>query len=181
MFVGHSVSASIGILAAARRPDLFSDLILIGPSPRYLDDGDYRGGFTVEALEEMLDLLASNFNGWSSAMAPAIMGNPDRPELGKGLTESFCRTDPQIAAHFARVTFFSDNRADLPRVPVPALVLQCAQDIIAPEHVGRYVADHLPQARFVQLEATGHCPHISHPEEVVMQMRSYLANCHARP
>jgi sigma-B regulation protein RsbQ len=178
VFVGHSVSASIGIRAALRRPDLFSDLILIGPSPCYLDDGDYRGGFSVDALEEMLQLLSSNFLGWSSAMAPAIMGNPERPELAETLEESFCRTDPGIAAHFARVTFFSDTRDDLPRMGIPSLVLQCSQDLIAPEYVGRYVADRLPKGRFAQLAATGHCPHVSHPEEVVAQMRLYLSERH---
>lgn len=180
VFVGHSVSASIGIRAALLRPEPFSDLILIGPSPCYLDDGDYRGGFSVDALEEMLDLLSSNFLGWSSTMAPAIMGNPDRPELAAELEESFCRTDPAIAAHFARVTFFSDTRDDLPRMGKPALVLQCSQDVIASEVVGRYVADNLPQGQFVQLAATGHCPHVSHPQEVVAQMRRYLSDAHGR-
>ncbi|MBY0360582.1 MAG: alpha/beta hydrolase [Phreatobacter sp.] len=180
VFVGHSVSASIGIRAALLQPERFSDLVLIGPSPCYLDDGDYRGGFSVDALEEMLELLSSNFLGWSSAMAPAIMGNPERPDLAAELEESFCRTDPGIAAHFARVTFFSDTRDDLPRMGKPALVLQCSQDVIASEVVGRYVADHLPRGRFVQLAATGHCPHVSHPEEVVAQMRRYLSDANGR-
>lgn len=181
IFVGHSVSASIGIRAALLRPDLFADLILIGPSPCYLDDGDYRGGFTVDALEEMLELMSGNFLGWSQAMAPAIMGNPDRPELGARLEESFCRTDPRIAAHFARVTFFSDTRSDLPHMRTPALVMQCSQDVIAPDEVGRYVAERLPRGHFIQLQATGHCPHVSHPEEVIVQMRRYLDDRHARP
>lgn len=180
VFVGHSVSASIGIRAAIMRPDLLGDLVLISPSPCYVDDGDYHGGFTIEALEEMLALISSNFLGWSRAMAPAIMGNPERPDLGKRLEESFCATDPIIAAHFARVTFFSDTRSDLSRMTRPALVMQSSQDVIAPDNVGRYVAEHLPRGRFARLQATGHCPHVSHPEEVVAQMRLYLADRNAR-
>ena len=174
VFVGHSVSAMIGILSAVRRPDLFSRLVLIGPSPRYLDDGDYRGGFDAATLHELLDFMDSNYLGWSSAMAPAIMGNPDRPELAAGLTESFCRADPEIAKHFARVTFFSDNRADLPLLTVPSLILQCSSDVIAPEFVGAYMHEHLRESRLVRLAATGHCPHVSHPAEVVGAMKGYL-------
>ena len=175
VFVGHSVSAMIGILAAAAEPDRFQRLVLIGPSPRYIDDEGYAGGFTREDIDGLLESLDSNYLGWSSAMAPVIMGNEDRPALSEELTNSFCRTDPEIAAHFARVTFLSDNREDLSRVATPSLVLQCAQDAIAPEAVGEYVHDRLPNSRFVALNATGHCPNLSAPEETVASMKAFLA------
>src|SRR5215213_2844326 len=157
VFVGHSVSAMIGVLAAAAEPERFGRLVLIGPSPRYIDDEGYVGGFTREDIDGLLESLESNYLGWSSAMAPAIMGNADRPELGEELTNSFCRTDPRIAAHFARVTFLSDNRADLPHVTIPTLVLQCSDDALAPTSVGAYVDAAVPDSRLVVLEATGHC------------------------
>ena len=175
VFVGHSVSAMIGILAAAAEPDRFQRLVLIGPSPRYIDDEGYAGGFTREDIDGLLESLDSNYLGWSSTMAPVIMGNEDRPALSEELTNSFCRTDPEIAAHFARVTFLSDNREDLSRVATPSLVLQCAQDAIAPEAVGEYVHDRLPNSRFVALNATGHCPNLSAPEETVASMKAFLA------
>ncbi len=174
MFVGHSVSAMIGVLAATAEPDRFGALVLIGPSPRYIDDGDYVGGFSEEDIEGLLDSMDSNYLGWSSAMAPVIMGNADRPELGEELTNSFCRSDPEIARQFARVTFLSDNRADLAGVRTPALVLQCSDDPIAPEAVGRYVAAALPQSSFVQLEATGHCPNLSAPQETIAAIRAFV-------
>ena len=174
IFVGHSVSAMIGVLAAAEEPTRFAKLVLVGPSPRYTDDGDYVGGFTTEDIEGLLDSLDSNYLGWSQTFAPIIMGRADRPELGEELTNSFCRTDPQIARHFARVTFMSDNRDDLARVQTPALVLQCSDDVIAPAAVGTYVHEHLPGSRFVQLSATGHCPNLSAPEETVAAIRSFL-------
>jgi sigma-B regulation protein RsbQ len=174
IFVGHSVSAMIGVLAAVREPDRFARLILVGPSPRYIDDDGYVGGFTREDIEGLLTSLESNYLGWSSAMAPAIMGNPDRPELGEELTNSFCRTDPAIAAHFARVTFLGDNRADLARARTPSLVLQCSEDAIAPQAVGEYVHEHLPDSRFVLLQATGHCPNLSAPEETVAAIDDFL-------
>jgi sigma-B regulation protein RsbQ len=176
VFVGHSVSAMIGILAALREPDRFSRLVLIGPSPCYIDDGDYVGGFKREDIEGLLDFLDSNHLGWSSTMAPVIMGNPDRPELGEELAGSFCRTDPDIAKHFARVTFLSDNRSDLAGLSVPALVLQCAQDAIAPERVGRFVHESLPGSRFVQMRATGHCPNLSAPDETVAAIEAFLSD-----
>src|ERR1700678_2238263 len=163
VFVGHSVSAIIGVLAAIREPDRFSRLVLVGPSPRYVDDAGYRGGFSRADIDELLDSLDSNYLGWSSAMAPVIMGNGDRPELSEELTESFCRTDPQIARQFAEVTFRSDNRADLARVTTPTLVLQCRQDVIAPVAVGEYVAAAIADCRLVLLDATGHCPNLSAP------------------
>ena len=175
VFVGHSVSATIGLLAAATEPARFGRLVLLGPSPRYIDDEGYVGGFTREDIEELLDSMDSNYLGWSSAMAPVIMGNDDRPELGEELTNSFCRADPEIAAHFARVTFLSDNRADLARVRTPALVLQCSQDAIAPEAVGEYVHRHLAGSRLVQMEATGHCPNLRAPQETIAAIRSFLA------
>jgi sigma-B regulation protein RsbQ len=175
VFVGHSVAAMIGVLAAAERPERFGALVLVGPSPRYIDDEGYVGGFTREDIEGLLESLESNYLGWSSAMAPVIMGNADRPELGEELTNSFCRTDPAIAAHFARTTFLSDNRADLGRVATPALVLQCSDDAIAPTAVGEYVDSHLPDSRLVRLAATGHCPNVSAPEETVAAIRDFLA------
>jgi sigma-B regulation protein RsbQ len=173
IFVGHSVSAMIGVLAATRDPQSISKLVLVGPSPRYIDDDGYTGGFSREDIEELLESLASNFLGWSSAMAPVIMGNSDRPELGAELTETFCRTDPDIAAHFARVTFMSDNRADLAAVRVPTLVLQCSDDAIAPQVVGEYVHREIPDSTLVQLAATGHCPNLSAPEETIAAIRAF--------
>jgi sigma-B regulation protein RsbQ len=163
IFVGHSVSAMIGALAAIAEPQRFAKLVMVGPSPRYIDDDAYVGGFTESDIRELLDSLESNYLGWSSAMAPVIMANADRPELAEELTDSFCRTDPDIARRFAGVTFLSDNRADLARVPTPTLVLQCTNDAIAPVTVGQYVRDHLPNASLVMLEATGHCPNLSAP------------------
>jgi sigma-B regulation protein RsbQ len=173
IFVGHSVSAMIGVLAVAREPGRIGKLVLVGPSPRYIDDGGYTGGFGRADIEELLDSLESNFLGWSSAMAPVIMGNPDRPELGEELTDSFCRSDPDITARFARVTFLSDNRADLAAVDVPTLVLQCSEDVIAPGTVGRYVHREIPGSTFVQLAATGHCPNLSAPEETIEAIRAF--------
>jgi sigma-B regulation protein RsbQ len=173
-FVGHSVSAMIGVLAAIREPERFDALVLVGPSPRYLDDGDYVGGFAREDIDELLEALDANYLGWSSAMAPAIMGNPDRPELAAELANSFCRTDPEIARHFARVTFLADNRADLPRVRTRSLVLQCSEDAIAPLAVGEYVHRHLADSRLVVMAATGHCPNLSAPAETIAAMRAFL-------
>jgi sigma-B regulation protein RsbQ len=174
VFVGHSVSAMIGVLAAAARPDRYGRLVLVAPSPRYLDDEGYVGGFSREDIDGLLDSLESNYLGWSSAMAPVIMGNADRPELGEELTNSFCRTDPEIASTFARATFLSDNRQDLERVSVPSVVLQCSDDAIAPQVVGEYVHERLPDSRFVLLDATGHCPNLSAPQETVAAIRAFL-------
>ncbi len=174
IFVGHSVSAMIGVLAAAEEPDRFARLVLVGPSPRYIDDGDYAGGFSREDIENLLESLDSNYLGWSSQMAPVIIGNPERPELGEELTNSFCRADPDIASRFARATFLSDNREDLARVRTPSLILQCTDDVIAPEAVGNYVHEHLRGSRLVHLKATGHCPNLSAPEETAAAIRAYL-------
>jgi sigma-B regulation protein RsbQ len=174
VFVGHSVSAMIGILAAIEEPARFGALVLVGPSPRYVDDGDYVGGFTREDIEGLLEALDSNFLGWSAQFAPIIMGSEQPAELQEELTNSFCRTDPEIARHFARVTFLSDNRDDLDRVATPALVLQCADDVIAPRAVGEYVHEHLGDSSLVLLEATGHCPNLSAPEETVAAIKAFL-------
>jgi sigma-B regulation protein RsbQ len=174
VLVGHSVSAMVGVLAAAAAPERFGALVLIGPSPRYVDDGDYIGGFTEDDITELLASLDSNYLGWSSAMAPVIMGNPDRPDLGAELTASFCRTDPEIQKRFARATFLSDNRADLAKVQVPALVLQCSDDVIAPDAVGQYVHRHLPGSQLVKLQASGHCPNLSAPEETIAAISAFL-------
>jgi sigma-B regulation protein RsbQ len=174
IFVGHSVSAMIGVLAAVEEPERFDKLVLVGPSPRYIDDGDYTGGFSREDIDGLLDSLDSNYLGWSSAMAPVIMGNPERPELGAELTNSFCRTDPEIAKHFARVTFLSDNRADLPKVTARTLVLQCSEDVIAPQSVGDYVHRQIPGSELVLMKATGHCPNLSAPEETVAAIKAFL-------
>ena len=174
IFVGHSVSAMIGVLASLRAPEMFESLVLVGPSARYINDGDYIGGFTQIQIEELLESLEDNHMGWSAAMAPAIMGNPDRPELGEELTNSFCRTDPDIAKQFARVTFMSDNRADLPKVGARALILQCRDDIIASEEVGRYVQANIPKSEMVVLNATGHCPNLSAPAEVIVAIQAFV-------
>jgi sigma-B regulation protein RsbQ len=175
VFVGHSVSAMIGLLASIEEPDRFDRLVLIGPSPRYLDDEGYVGGFGRADIEGLLQSLESNYLGWSSVMAPVIMGNPDRPELGEELASTFCQADPEIARQFAHVTFLSDNRDDLGRVTTPALVLQCSDDVIAPDEVGRYMHRRLAGSRFVQLAATGHCPNLSAPGETVAAIASYLS------
>ncbi len=176
VFVGHSVSTMIGVLAAIRAPDRIAALVLLGPSPRYLDDevSGYVGGFSRDDIVAMLDALDSNYLGWSREMAQTVMGRPDRPELAAGLEQSFCSTDPAIAGHFAEVTFLSDNRRDLTQVSVPTLVLQASQDAIAGPAVGRYVHGAIDDSDLVLLEATGHCPHLSAPDETVAAMRDFL-------
>lgn len=174
ILVGHSVSAMIGALATVREPAMFDKLVMVGPSARYIDDVGYIGGFTEADIAEMLDSLESNYLGWSSAMAPVIVGNTDRPELGAELTASFCRTDPVVARQFARVTFLSDNRADLANVSVPTVVLQCRSDVIAPVAVGEYVRDHLPNASYELLDATGHCPNLSAPDATAAAIDDFI-------
>jgi sigma-B regulation protein RsbQ len=174
IFVGHSVSALIGVLASLKRPAFFESLVLVGPSPCYINHGGYIGGFSPADIEGLLSTLDDNHMGWSKAMAPVIMKNEDRPELAQELSESFCRTDPKIARHFARVTFLSDNRSDLCKVTVPSLIMQCSQDDIAPETVGEFVHRNTPSSKFVKLEATGHCPHLSAPAETIRVIRSYV-------
>lgn len=174
VFVGHSVSAMIGVLASIREPDMFESLVLVGPSPRYVNDADYIGGFTQKDIEDLLQSLSENHLGWSAVMAPAIMGNTDRPELGAELTNSFCRTDPAIAKHFARGTFTSDNRDDLPQVRARTLILQCKDDIIASERVGEYVHRNIAASRLVVLDATGHCPNLSAPQQVIDAINEFV-------
>lgn len=176
VLVGHSVSAMIGALAVIAEPDRFAKLVMIGPSPRYIDDDRYVGGFTEADISELLDSLENNYLGWSSAMAPVIMGNPDRPALGEELTASFCRTDPLIARGFAEATFLSDNRADLAHVPVPTLVLQCRDDAIAPMAVGEFVRDAVPDSTYVVLDATGHCPNLSAPDETATAIADFVGD-----
>jgi sigma-B regulation protein RsbQ len=175
VLVGHSVSSVIGILAAKREPERFAHLILVGPSPCYINvPPDYRGGFERQDIEGLLDMMDRNYIGWANFLGPAIMKNPDRPELAGELTASFCSTDPVIARRFAEATFFADNRADLPDVRVPSLILQCSDDMIAPLEVGEYTHRNLSGSTLRVLEATGHCPHMSHPEETIEAIREYL-------
>ncbi|HEX2542491.1 MAG TPA: alpha/beta hydrolase [Caldimonas sp.] len=175
IFVGHSVSAMIGVLAAQRRPDLFAGHVMVGPSPCYIDDGDYVGGFGRQDIDSLLDTLESNYLGWASAMAPAIMGSPEQPALAEELTESFCRTDPEIAKQFARVTFLSDNRADIPNVAAPVLIIQSAEDLIAPLVVGEYLHRTLPNSMLRVIDNVGHCPHLSAPSASSAAMDEFLA------
>lgn len=174
IFVGHSVSSMIGLLAALKKQEYFKKLVFVGPSPRYLNDEGYVGGFEKNDLEKLFEIMDSNYLGWSRTLAPAIMGNPDRPFLGEELTNSFCATDPDIAKQFARVTFLSDNRKDLPGLKVDSITLQCSKDIIAPDEVGRYVNEHTPGNKLVMLKATGHCPHMSAPEETIEAIKSFI-------
>ncbi|WP_304502772.1 alpha/beta fold hydrolase [Cesiribacter sp. SM1] len=174
IFVGHSVSAMIGALAANKQPEVFDKLIMIGPSPCYINEHEYHGGFSREDIESLLNSLESNYLGWSSAMAPVIMGNPDRPQLGEELENSFCRTNPEIARQFAQVTFLSDNRVDLAKLNVPTLVIQCSEDVIAPLEVGQYVANQVQNSTLSILEATGHCPHLSEPDETIAAIKDFL-------
>nr|WP_265594155.1 alpha/beta hydrolase [Haloferula sp. BvORR071] len=174
VFVGHSVSAMIGIMASIQAPGMFRALVLVGPSPCYIDEDGYTGGFTRDQIGELLESLESNHMGWSMEMAPVIMGNPERPELGDELAQSFCRTDPEIAKQFARATFLSDTREILGEVDLPALILQCSDDVIAPLCVGDYVHARLPNSTLVVMKATGHCPNLSAPEETIAAIRSFL-------
>ncbi|MET9855575.1 alpha/beta hydrolase [Streptomyces sp. NPDC006450] len=174
IFVGHSVSAMVGVLAAAKAPQRFARLVMVAPSPRYIDEDGYRGGFAAEDIDELLESLESNYLGWSAAMAPVIMGNADRPELGHELTTSFCATDPDMARVFARTTFLSDSRKDLKAVTVPTLVLECRQDVIAPREVGAYVHAAIPGSHLVTLDATGHCPQLSAPEATAGAITEFI-------
>ncbi|MFE6623588.1 alpha/beta fold hydrolase [Streptomyces sp. NPDC008086] len=174
VFVGHSVSAMIGVLAAAAAPGRLGSLVMVCPSPSYIDEEDYLGGFSAADIDELLESLEANYLGWSATMAPIIMGNPDRPELGEELTNSFCATDPDIARAFARATFLSDTRHDLKTVTVPTLILECEQDVIAPREVGAYVHAAIPGSRLVTLAATGHCPQLSAPEATAQTIIAFV-------
>jgi sigma-B regulation protein RsbQ len=175
ILVGHSVSTMIGLLAGVRAPECFAAHVMVGPSPCYINDGDYVGGFSREDIDSLLDTLESNYLGWASSMAPAIMGAPGQPELAVELTESFCRTDPDIAKQFARVTFMSDNRADVPKLAAPTLVIQSSDDLIAPLAVGDYLQRNLPSCTLRVVENVGHCPHLSAPRASAGAMDEFLA------
>ena len=174
VFVGHSVSGMIGLLAAIKQPSRFSRLVMIAPSPCYTNDPPYIGGFERRDLEELLSLMDHNYIGWASHLAPVVMGNPDRPELAGELQESFCSTDPVATKAFARATFFADNRSDLPQAPVPSLIVQVREDAIAPGAVGSYMHRHLPRSTLSVVDATGHCPHMSHPELTLAAMHDFI-------
>jgi sigma-B regulation protein RsbQ len=174
-FVGHSVSGMIGVIAANREPERFSRLVLIGPSPRYINDDGYVGGFDRADIDGLFEMMDKNFLGWANFLAPAIMKNPDRPELGEELTSSFCSTDPIIARNFAHATFYADNRRDLAGVQVPSLILQCSDDMVAPLAVGEYLSANLPGSTLRVMAANGHCPHMSHPDETIALMKEYLS------
>jgi sigma-B regulation protein RsbQ len=175
VFVGHSVSAMIGALAAMAEPERFARLVLVGPSARYIDDDGYVGGFSREDIDGLLDAMDANYLGWSAQMAPVIMGNEDCPELGGELTNSFCRADPNLARHFARVTFLSDNRADLPGLEAPTLIVQCHDDIIAPRVVGEYMNRVIPNSTLAIIQNVGHCPHLSAPSPSMEAIDAFLA------
>ena len=175
LFVGHSVSAMVGMLADLKKPERFVGHLMVSPSPCYINQGDYVGGFSRADIESLLETLDSNYLGWSSNMAPAIMGAPDRPELGVELTNSFCRTDPEIAKQFARVTFLSDNRADVARLTTPTLIVQCNDDIVAPLAVGEFLHRTLPHNTLTVIDNVGHCPHLSAPSACSMAMDAFLA------
>ena len=175
ILVGHSVSAMIGVLAVIKEPELFSNLIMVSPSPYYISEGDYVGGFTKEDLESLLESMDSNYLGWTSVVAPVIMGNQEQPELAETLRNSFCRANPEIAKHFAHVTFTSDNRADLPKVKTRSLILQCTQDTIAPPPVGEYVHQAVPGSELAMIDVSGHCPHMSAPEQTIKAIKAFLS------
>lgn len=175
IFVGHSVSGVVGMLASIREPERFERLILVGPSPRYINEPpDYVGGFERADIIGLLDVMEKNYIGWANFLAPVVMKNPERPELTQELEESFCSTDPKIARRFAEATFFSDNRGDLAKVTIPSLIMQCSEDAIAPSKVGEYLRRHLPLSTLRVMRATGHCPHMSHPEETIQIIKEYL-------
>ncbi|MFY2786753.1 alpha/beta fold hydrolase [Rhodococcus sp. MALMAid1271] len=173
-FVGHSVASMMGVLAVPKAPERFSKLVLLTPSPRYIDDGDYRGGFSAEDIDELLESLDSNYLGWSASMAPVVVNAPERPDLENMWTASFCRTDPACARVFARATFLADNRADLASVALPTLIVDCARDSLAPPQVGRYVRDHIAGATLTTIDASGHCPHITEPERTAEAIATFV-------
>ncbi len=176
ILIGHSVASMMGLLAANKAPHLFDALIMVGPSPRYINDETYYGGFDEADINELMESLDSNYLGWSSAITPVIMGNADKPELSKELANSFCQSDPEIAKQFANVTFYGDNRKDLLKLTTRTLILQCASNVITPEAVGKYVNEHTQNSTILFMEATGHCPHMSAPKETVELMTKFLAN-----
>jgi len=174
IFVGHSVSAMMGVLGAIKDPSQFKKLILIGPSPCYINDENYIGGFDRADVLSMLAFMEHDYSTWADTFAPLIMGNPDKPSLGEELAQNFCNTDHAIARHFARVTFLSDNRLDLPKLQTESLIMQCAEDVIAPAEVGAYVHKAIKNSTLVNMKATGHCPNLSAPLETIAVMEAYL-------
>lgn len=174
IFVGHSVGTMIGTLAGIKAPEKFAAQVMVGPSPCYINDGDYIGGFGAQDIESLLVTLEGNYLGWSSNMAPVIMGSPEQPELAQELTNSFCRTDPEIAKHFARVTFLSDYRAELALLKLPVLILQCSDDLIAPLSVGEHIRRTLPRSTLEIIDNVGHCPHLSQPSATVSAIKKFL-------
>jgi sigma-B regulation protein RsbQ len=180
VFVGHSVSAMIGLLAGLREPARFSRHVMIAPSPRYINDASYVGGFERKDIEDLLSLMDHNYIGWASFLAPVVMANTDRPELVDELQTSFCSTDPIAARAFARATFYADNRGDLARAEVPSLIIQVRDDAIAPMAVGEYMHAHLPKSEMVVIDATGHCPHMSHPDLTLAAMQTFVERGRAR-
>ena len=175
IFVGHSVSAVIGIIVSLKAPQLVKSLVLVAPSPSYINDGDYIGGFEKTEIDELLASLDNNHLGWSMAMAPVVMGNAENPALSEELANSFCRTDPAIAKAFARTTFLSDKRDLLAKVMIPTLIMQCSDDVIAPQEVGLYVHDQIKNSKLVLMEATGHCPNLSAPAETIAAIRDFIS------
>jgi len=176
IFIGHSVSSMIGVLAYVQSPDIFERMVLVCPSPRYINDIGYIGGFEKQDLEDLLDVMDSNYIGWASFLAPVVMKNPDMPELTEELQKSFCSIELRITKKFAEVTFFSDNRRDLNKIQIPTLILQCSDDAIAPDEVGEFVHANTPGSTLVKMEAIGHCPHMSHPEETIEKINKFLSD-----
>ncbi len=174
IFVGHSVSAMVGVLASIKRPDLFSHLIMVGPSPRYINDDHYFGGFNERNILELITTLESNYLGWASSISPVIAGRPDKPEFQEELKESFCSMPLHIAEQFAKVTFLGDNRDDLSKVSIPSLVIQSNPDSIAPVEVGRFVQEKIPNCQYVELNSPGHCPHLTEPEQTILAIQTFL-------
>lgn len=176
VLVGHSVGATIALLAAIEVPEKISRLVLISPSPCFVDDAvsSYRGGFSREDLEGLIAFLDENHMGWSAQMAPTIVGQPEGAVATDELTQSFCRTDPKIAQHFARVTFLSDERKAFEHATRPSLILHCKHDALVPMEVAEWMKDRTPMVTLELLDATGHCPHMTVPHDVVAAMQTYL-------
>lgn len=179
VYVGHSVSGSIGMLAAIARPDLFQHLVMLCPNPCFINDPPYEGGFERADVMDLLELMDRNMSAWANFFAPVAMKNEDRPELRQELQDSLCSGDPVIVRHFAQLVFLADVRAELPKLRVPSLILQGGDDSVAPLSVGDYLHAHLPQSTLLRMVAPGHCPHMSHPQETVALIREYLADRYA--